>query len=270
MYLIGAYARYNWPYVWVRAAALSPGPVAAHARRAAPTPALAAVAASVTGRLSERDGEGPPARPAHYGGLVQGWRAHPHADASAYTSRSRRRTLTPPPPPPLPLAGWHVWHIVEELLALNLSPAPLNPFEVDLAAVTALPAMQRLLMTAALAGFLRELLLGNPAYADKGAPCLQRDALPPPPPGLCRAARGSSAAHHGVTQEAAGAAAVHVDLRKLLQLHFADASRCLTAEPTAPAEAAGGGGGGGSGGGLQQYQQYQQGAAYAAAVYGAR
>lgn len=65
--------------------------------------------------------------------------------------------------------GKRVWHIVEELIQLNVLPFPANPFEIDFRQVAELPQTERLLMTGALAAFLRELLQQKFSYTELGA-----------------------------------------------------------------------------------------------------
>ena len=44
-------------------------------------------------------------------------------------------------------SGQRVWHIVEELVNLNVLPQPSNPFEVSFAALEELPQLERMCMT---------------------------------------------------------------------------------------------------------------------------
>ena len=39
-----------------------------------------------------------------------------------------------------------MWHIVEELIALNVQPQPANPFEVDMTEILEIPQFERMVM----------------------------------------------------------------------------------------------------------------------------
>lgn len=115
VFLIGAYARYNWPYVWLRSNLGKFG-----------------------GNSADKD------LPLDLN-TTQRWKEE----------------------------GFRVWDIVEELVQMNVVPAPMDPFEVDFTAFDIMPDLERSLLAGALAFFLRDLLLRDIPYAE----IVQRDLL---------------------------------------------------------------------------------------------
>ncbi|GAQ79892.1 hypothetical protein KFL_000400360 [Klebsormidium nitens] len=107
VFLVGAYARYNWPYVWLR----SQNPRIADATLDMDLP----------------------------------------LDLQSTREWESRRL--------------RVWDIVEELVLMNIGHDQSNPFEVDHEALAKMNRLQRSLLSAALAYFLRELLLDGAAYS---------------------------------------------------------------------------------------------------------
>jgi len=103
VFLIGAYARYNWPYVWLR---------------------------SNLGKYGAQSADKDLPLDLN---TTSKWESH----------------------------GYRVWDIVAELIRMNVLPNPDNPFEVDLASFDQMEPMQRMLRSAAMALFLRDLLLQN-------------------------------------------------------------------------------------------------------------
>lgn len=123
VFLVGAYAKYNWPYVWLRSNHLSRS----------------------GGRLGSVF-SGPPG-----GSPGEGGAANDTRDLPLDLITTQRWEL-----------GKHrVWDIVEELVNMNVFPNPANPFAVDHAALRRLPAVERFLTTGAMVSFLRDLLGDN-------------------------------------------------------------------------------------------------------------
>eukprot|EP00741_Cyanophora_paradoxa_P021271 tig00021348_g20531.t1 len=155
VFLIGGYARYKCPYVWLR---------------------------SNHSRLRSSRGPADKDLPLKLQTTEQ-WRNNsaPRAPARASCPAGPR----PPPvshlhrPSPLascwPLIAPHikVWDIVAELVSSNTIPAPENPFKLDLTAFDGLPALERGLLCAAMTSFLREIFLSGAPFAELVWPDLQ-------------------------------------------------------------------------------------------------
>jgi len=105
MFLIGAYAKYNWPYVWLRS--------------------------NLRKLRAPEDRDSPLDLPS-----TQAWN---HGEKK-------------------------VWDIVEELVVMNVFPSPLNPFEVNFAALESMPPLERALQAGALAAFLKDLYVRQCPY----------------------------------------------------------------------------------------------------------
>ncbi|KAL1512071.1 hypothetical protein AB1Y20_005344 [Prymnesium parvum] len=118
VFLIGGYAHYNCPHVWVREGHHLLGPAFAQPD-----------AMDVPLRLQS----------------TQAW---------------KHRTVA-------------VWEIVAELISEYSSPRPSNPFELQKSAIEDLPHMDGLLMSAAIASFLREIYIASPTYS----PLVEQDLL---------------------------------------------------------------------------------------------
>ena len=67
-----------------------------------------------------------------------------------------------------------MWDIVEELVNLNVSAPPANPFAINFDVLAELPPLERALQAGAVAGLLRDLLLGPCACAEELEADLQR------------------------------------------------------------------------------------------------
>lgn len=130
---------------------------------------------------------------------------------------------TPNPPPAAPGNVKRVWHIVEELVQLNVLPLPPNPFEVDFRKLAELPPTERLLMSGALAAFLRELLQQKFSYTELGAPPAPQAAWIALSVSACEGGWWVQSAHPltgRVRCLSPGMRAVLRDLKRILDIHF--------------------------------------------------
>lgn len=160
VFLIGSYARYNWPYVWVRTLTAPRLPFAPPERSRRLTPPCHPPSL----RFPPRPGPGPGhVQLRSYQGILSASDKDLPLDLKSTQSWNKGN-------------GKRVWHIVEELVSLNVLPLPVSPFEVDFKQLGDLPPLERFCMTGALAAFLRELLQQKSAYTELGALAVPRAA----------------------------------------------------------------------------------------------
>lgn len=144
VFLVGAYAKYEWPYVWLRSN---------HASRR-----------RGGGGRGGKSGGGGGAKAVPGDGVGAG-----DEDDGGDDDDDDTRDL------PLDLTttqrwkvGKHrVWDVVEELVNMNVFPNPVNPFAVNHSHLRRKPQDERFLATGAMVSFLRDLLAGTGDGADE-------------------------------------------------------------------------------------------------------